>query len=169
MLSNLAKCSDCGCLFKPTAGETFCSVECSDRYQARHTKCGACGVSFAKHNHAQKYCSPNCKRATMNQRRRLKDHQAGRTPDQQPRQCVVCGKDFNTTNVRNIYCSKPCRQLVLTLDAAKRRREAGMQPAEQPRNCETCGQPFVTGQWSQVTCGRACRKLYKAELRKASK
>lgn len=112
--------------------------------------CAACGKTFVKTGHRQRFCSEDCRRQIWNGMRR----RAGVTVV-----CKMCGKTFTAKTVRARFCSKACNRAYFY------RKSASAKPVVS-KTCPNCGKTFETQNPRKVYCTEACQQTARHKERR---
>lgn len=120
------ECLVCGKTFTVSHGnQQYCSKECVEiarantqkKYYQKHKElykkqrrtsavhqvrtCDWCGREFVPLSRRHRFCSPECRRASIRGSAPLSEQFYLKT-------CPVCGKEFNTLDPTDVYCSDVC-------------------------------------------------------------
>ncbi len=144
----LTSCAFCGCAFRTTRGNRFCSRACAchsvnDRQRLAPRVCARCGRLFQPKRGARVYCSRKCAAAAGTERASALAAEARKAPAESRRfakKCARCGVRFTTARISQTVCRPGC-------------------PGR--RLCPTCGRPVRNR--ATVYCSRACGAAAVAE------
>ena len=144
----LTVCAWCGCAFRTTRGNRFCSKTCACRWLNDQTRlaprvCAHCGKLFQPKRGPRVFCSRRCAAAVGTERASALAAEQRKAPAESGRfvkKCQKCGQRFTTAQVSRVLCRPSC-------------------PGR--RLCPNCGRPVTKR--GTIFCSQSCAAQNAAE------